>query len=106
VLPKRELIAILTVGSVQNTIIEGIFMNRIQEKAKLLQRETIELGQYINKYRLSTSLCFLAAAVFVCWPDVNIKKSGVEKYVVNLGKCFIITAGIVTYADKARKIGL
>jgi hypothetical protein len=81
-------------------------MNRIREKMKAFQRETIELVQDMNKHRVSTSLCFLAAAVFVGWPDVNLRKSGVDAYVVNIGKCLVVVGGIVTYADKARKIGI
>jgi hypothetical protein len=81
-------------------------MKRIREKFSSFQRETVELVHDMNKHRVSTGLCFLAAAVFVCWPDVNFKKSGVDAYVVNVGKCLVVVGGIITYADKARKLGI
>jgi hypothetical protein len=90
----------------QSIELRGGTMNRTGEKLQILKKDIVEVGQYIKKYPCSSGLSFFAAAVFVCWPDVNPKKFGVDEYVVNLGKCFIVTAGIVKWADEARKIGV
>jgi hypothetical protein len=81
-------------------------MNRIREKAKLFRQETVELLRDMNKHRVSTALCFLASGVFIGWPSVNLKTSGIEKYVVNVGVCLVTTSKIIELADKARRIGI
>ncbi len=81
-------------------------MSKFTEKSQLIRGKFISelvLGlKYFKEHSSSTIVLTFAIGMFVYWPSVSIKKSGMGEYMKNVGQCMVVTFGLITTAERLK----